>query len=157
MAHFGNILLTSIVTHGNSDKSCHYWRAYLYWLFEFLTPPPPLVRIYSIEIKQLPFLPVETGQHPPSSPSTDVICTYPLTRTRSGWQGGTKRANTDNESDIKRQLTQSGFMFWCSLSRWRRDTVTEWAPPRGMVACARESLATNNLYGYNILHLLIPL
>ena len=35
MAHFGNIILTSIVTHGNSDKiprdkSCHYWRAYLY-------------------------------------------------------------------------------------------------------------------------------
>ena len=37
MAHFGIILLTSIVTHGNSDKipqdkSCHYWRAYLYSL-----------------------------------------------------------------------------------------------------------------------------
>ena len=35
MAHFWNIILTSIVTHGNSDKirrdkSCHYWRAYLY-------------------------------------------------------------------------------------------------------------------------------
>ena len=40
MAHFGNIILTSIVTHGNSDKiprdkSCHYWRAYLY--LEFMT------------------------------------------------------------------------------------------------------------------------
>ena len=46
MAHFGNIILTPIVTHGNSDKirrdkSCHYWRAYLYYgqnqFFEILS------------------------------------------------------------------------------------------------------------------------
>ena len=51
MAHFWNIILTSIVTHGNSDKirrdkSCHYWRAYLYMKDEKPTRMPflPIVR-----------------------------------------------------------------------------------------------------------------